>query len=97
MEKKIILIGANIGLTGCQLIRLQEASIILNMAALDLLHAVEKVKSDVTEKVLASEDMQNLISKVSEAKSPFRIAIKEKKPKYIRQQHKLAQRHYRRK
>ncbi len=96
MEKKVILIAANIGLSGCQLIRLQELSNILNVAEIDLLHAVEKVKSDVTEKVLASEDMQNLISRVSEAKSPFRIAIKEKKPKYIRQQHKLAQRHYKR-
>ena len=37
MEKKVIMIGANIGLTGCQMIRLQEASIVLNKAGVDLL------------------------------------------------------------
>lgn len=95
--RKVIVVGTGLGLTGCQLIRLQEASIILNVAIVDLMHAVQQVKSAVDLKVLASDEIQSLFSRVSEAKSPFKITIKEKKPKYIRQQHKLAQRHYRRK
>ncbi|MGJ1211931.1 hypothetical protein [Sphingobacterium multivorum] len=93
--RKFLIVGSRMGMTGCQLIRLQEASIILNVAALDLLHAVEKVKSDV--EVNAFKEMTNLISMAGYAESDFKLPIKEKKPKYIRQQHKLAQRHYRRK
>lgn len=93
--RKFLIVGSRMGMTGCQLIRLQEASIILNVAALDLLHAVEKVKSDV--EVNAFKEMTNLISMAGYAESDFNHPIKEKKPKYIRQQHKLAQRHYRRK
>jgi hypothetical protein len=93
--RKILIVGSSMGMNGCQLIRLQDASIILNVAALDLLHAVEKVKSDV--EVSAFKEMTNLISVAGYAESDLKLPIKEKKPKYIRQQHKLAQRHYRRK
>ena len=93
--RKILIVGSRMGMTGCQLIRLQEASIILNVATLDLLHAVEKVKSDVEDS--SFKEMTNLISVAAYAESNFKMPVKEKKPKYIRQQHKLAQRHYRRK
>ncbi len=93
--RKILIVGCSFSLTRCQLIRLQEASIILNVAAIELMHAVQLVKSDV--EVKAFKEMANLISVASYAESHFKKPSKEKKPKYIRQQHKLAQRHYRRK
>lgn len=93
--RKILILGSSMGMNGCQLIRLQDASIILNVAALDLLHAVEKVKSDVD--VRSFKETINLIKVASFAESDYKMPVKEKKPKYIREQHKLAQRNYRRK
>ncbi len=93
--RKILIVGSTLGLTGCELIRLQEASIILSVAAIDLMHAVQKVKSDV--EVKSFKETINLIKVASYAEFDYKMPVKEKKPRYIRQQHKLAQKHYRRK
>lgn len=64
---------------------------------LDLIDAVGNLQSIAKSSIIEKNDFKSLIGKVGEALGPFREPIKEKKPKYIRQQHKLAQRHYRRK
>ncbi len=95
--KQIMIIGANIGLTGCQIIQRQEASIVLNKAGLDLIDTVGSLQRVAKYSIIEKKSFKIFIGKAGEALGPFREPIKEKKPKYIRQQHKLAQRHYSRK
>ncbi|HAE67587.1 MAG TPA: hypothetical protein DCG77_10360, partial [Sphingobacterium sp.] len=85
--RRILIIGANLGLTGCQMIRLQEASIILDKAGLYLIEAVREVKrvSDLT--MFSGKEMNTLIIKAGQSLAPFRTIIREKKPRYIREQH----------
>lgn len=89
-----------LGLTGCQLIQLHAANLILVKAGLDLIEAVDQTKMAVKRSVLSNKEikeLQAMILTAGETESPFRMPIREKKPRYVRQQHKLAQMHYRRK
>lgn len=95
--RNIMIIGANIRLNGCQLLRLHEVDFILTKAGLDLKEAVEGLQKVSQRCIIKNEDLQSLIVTTGKALGPFHLPVKEKKPKYIRQQHKLAQRHYRRK
>jgi len=103
--RKILILGSSMGMNGCQLIRLQEACIVLNKAGVDLLETVSGIQK-MAQKSIIETDIELLKSaSLIECVSPNPVIInevkqfhwKEKKPKYIRQQHKLAQRHYRRK
>lgn len=93
--RRILIIGANLGLTGCQMIRLQEASIILDKTGLDLIESVKEVKRVSDRTMFSGKEMNTLIIKAGESLEPFRTVIKEKKPRYVREQHKLAKRNYR--
>lgn len=95
--RKIIIIGANFGLTGCKLLQIQEASIVLSKVGIDIIDAMEGLQRVAQNTIIEKEDLQSVISAAGKALAPFHEPVKEKKPKYIRQQHKLAQRHYRRK
>lgn len=103
--RKVLIIGANVGLTGCQMIRLQEASIVLNKAGVDLIEAVEVLQKATKISIIESDLELLKRGSLIEFASADPIIInevkqfhwKEKKPKYIREQHKLAQRNYRRK
>lgn len=103
--RKVLVIGAGFGLTGCQMIRLQEASIVINKAGVDLLEAVSGIQKAARKSIIETDLELLKMGSLIECASPDTIIInelkqfhwKEKKPKYIRQQHKLAQRHYRRK
>ncbi|KKO91719.1 hypothetical protein AAW12_08630 [Sphingobacterium sp. Ag1] len=92
-----MIIGANLRLTGCQLIQLQDYIIVLNNIGLDLFDAMEGLQRVAQKTIIEKEDLQSVISAAGKSFAPFYQPAKEKKPKYIRQQHKLAQRHYRRK
>lgn len=95
---KVIIIGQGLGLTGCQLIRLQEAKMALDNVGLDLIEAMIGLQKAAQKSTLATQDLQCVLEKESIiALSPLGQQVKEKKAKYIRQQHKLAQRHFRRK
>jgi len=97
---QVIIVGSNFGLTGCQLIQLHEASVVLNKSGMDLIEAIEGLQRVVQKSIIEKQELQSVIGKVATAWEPWdqsHQTIKEKKPKYIRQQHKLAQRHYRRK
>ncbi len=93
--KQIIVIGSKIGLTGCQIIQLQNAKIMLVNSGLDLIDAVDGLQRIAHYSIIEKKDIQSLIGKAGEALGPSREPIKEKKPKYIREQHKLAQKNYR--
>lgn len=98
--RRILIIGASLGLTGCKIIQLQEASIMLTKVGLDLIEAIEGFKRVAQKSIIEKQDFRSVKAKVATAWEPWDQShqpIKEKKPKYIRQQHKLAQRHYRRK
>lgn len=95
--RKIMIIGANLGLTGCQLIQLHEFGFILKQVGVDLVDAVEGLQRVANKIILERKELQSLIVKAGNEQAPFCQPFREKKPKYIRQQHKLAQRHYRRK
>lgn len=94
---RLIIIGANLGLTGCQIIQLHEVGFILKQAGVDLIDAVQGLQSVANKVIIEKEDFKSIKSTAGRALTPFHEPVKEKKPKYIRQQHKLAQRHYRRK
>lgn len=95
--RQIIVIGSKIGLTGCQIIQLQNAKIMLVNSGLDLIDAVEGLQRVANKVIIERKELQSLIIKAGKALTPFHEPVKEKKPKYVRQQHKLAQRHYTRK
>ncbi|MGJ1360037.1 hypothetical protein ACR79K_25370 [Sphingobacterium siyangense] len=95
--RRLIIIGANLGLTGCQLIQLHEFGFILKQSGVDLIDAVQGLQRVANKVIIERKELQSLIVKAGKELSPFRQPFKEKKPKYIRQQHKLAQRNYRRK
>lgn len=90
---------AGLGLTGCQLINLQSSIEDLRAAGFGVIEAMEGVVSIVTKDRIEKRIDENL-QKLTITTRPLEPLTKinlEKKPKYIRQQHKLAQRHYRRK
>ncbi len=97
--RKVIVIGAGFDLTGCQLIQFIEISISSHLEFSELIEAAREFKIKGQRSLPVSKELKSLIVKSKEILSfePIAMAIKEKKPKYIRQQHKLAQRHYRRK
>jgi hypothetical protein len=95
--RRLIIIGTNLGLTGCQIIQLHEVGFILNQAGVDLIDAVEGLQRVANKVIIERKELQSLIVKAGNELAPLYQPFKEKKPKYIRQQHKLAQRHYRRK
>ncbi|MCS4164446.1 hypothetical protein [Sphingobacterium sp. BIGb0116] len=97
--RKVIIIGAGLGLTGCQLIRFIEISISSHLEFSELIEAAREFKIKAQQYLPVSKELKSLIDRSKEILSiePTEMPLKEKKPKYIRQQHKLAQRHYRRK
>ncbi|WP_153846304.1 hypothetical protein [Sphingobacterium paramultivorum] len=95
--RRILVVGASLGLTGCQMIRLQEASIVLSKVGIGYNDAMQGLQRVAQNTIIEKEDLQSVISAAGKALAPFHEPVKEKKQKYIRQQHKLAQRHYRRK
>ena len=88
---------------GCEIIKLINVSIDYSKAvgesvlyAMDLIyHAGQKVSLDRMKAELALIKIQLLVEEMPPINLSF--GKSEKKPKYIRQQHKLAQRHFRRK
>ncbi|WP_293925446.1 hypothetical protein [Sphingobacterium sp. UBA6320] len=94
--RKIVIIGS--GLTGCQLLTktlihndLSRLSKLTQIELIDLCDAVEKYQSLSLNRKLDKIVLTSIRSCIPDL-GPYR----EKKPKY-RQQHKLAQRNYRRK
>lgn len=89
--------------TGCDIIKFLSSSIDYSNAvgesilyAMDLIyHASQRVSSDRMKAELALIKIQRIVEEMPPINLSF--GKSEKKPKYIRQQHKLAQRHYRRK
>lgn len=95
--RKILIVGS--GLTGCQLLTktlihhdLSRLSKLTQIELIDLCDAVEKYQSLSLNRILDKIVLTSIRSCIPDL-GPYR----EKKPKYIRQQHKLAQRHFRRK
>ncbi|QQT60078.1 hypothetical protein I6I97_12460 [Sphingobacterium multivorum] len=97
--RKVIVVGAGLDLTGCQLIQFIEISISSHLEFTELIEAAREFKIKAQQYLPVSKELNSLIVKSNEILSikPTEMPFKEKKPKYIRQQHKLAQRHYRRK
>ncbi len=90
--------------TGCDILRFIDLTIQYSIAVREtieysvrLLHEVSiRLSYDHVKAEFACFQF-DMIAKEAPPILPFPEPLKEKKPKYIRQQHKLAQRHYRRK
>lgn len=88
------------GLTGCQLLGIISWRLDIERSKLDIndaLHGLSKVSTKI---IYDIDNITDRIKFISAARLDYEVSeyrIKEKKQKYIRQQHKLAQRHYRRK
>lgn len=95
--RKILIVGS--GLTGCQLLTkillhhdINRLSKLTQIAFVDLFYAVEQYQS-----LSLKTEVDKIVLTSIGSCIPDLGQIREKKPKYIRQQHKLAQRHFRRK
>lgn len=88
------------GLTGCQLLTIIAWRMDINTVGWELSEAFHGLQK-VTVKITSSLEMYaEIIEVAKKEKNVFYTSLqdkKEKMQKYIRQQHKLAQRHYRRK
>ena len=86
--KPMILIGA--GFTGCDLLHLKIASHVAQVSLLELSEAVAKLRAPAE---LASYRIKEIIEIVAQAPMPLESCsfhTKDKKSKYIKQQHRLA-------
>lgn len=98
--KNIIIIGAGLGLNSCQMLRLQTESLRLKEYGIILVDHLHELSDLSKPKV---EDLANVIKVFEDKSIPMHnILIAEKNFKYneqktMRQQHKWAQRNYKRK
>lgn len=96
MYRRVILIGA--GLTGCQLLAITVLSEHSCVAMEDLAVSVDKMlrSAEVTRKEI--EELQIRLQDIPPLAWPDHTEHrKEKKPKYVRQQHRLAMKYHSRK
>ncbi|GEM_PF-4080523 len=94
--RKILLIGHHFGLNGCQMITLQTANIVLLKAGVEIETEIHEL-SNLTQK--PSQTFSAIIDELGSVTNPLKKVFhsSDKNQRYIRQQQKLAQRHFRRK
>lgn len=86
--KPMILIGA--GFTGCDLLHLKIASHVAQVPILELSESIDKLRSPAE---IASNRIKEIIEIVAQAPMPLENYLfynKDKKSKYVKQQHRLA-------
>lgn len=90
---KVINVGQKLGLTGCQLVQLQEANIVFSEFGVELLDGVQLLQRISRETLENLESLKNITIEFEPWNQSHKL-IKKKKTKYILEQHKLAQMHY---